>query len=407
MAKLLIVNAALNMGSTGKISEQIGLLAKQKGWEVYMIHGPRYKNPSQLNTIQSVSLFQEKLHGIESLLLDRHGLSSRCSTKKLIEKIKNISPDIIHLHNIHGYYLNYKLLFEYLCEAKIPVVWTLHDCWAMTGHCVHFTMMGCDKWKGGCDSCIQSRTYPISIFWDRSKKNYRQKKVSFTSVNNMVLVPVSFWLADIVKNSFLKKHPINMIHNGIDLSVFKPQKSDFKQKYNIQTKKIILGVAFGWGYRKGLDVFIELSQVLPSDYQVVLVGTNDDLDKKLPVQILSIHRTSNQQELAEIYTAADVFVNPTREEVFGMVNVEALACGTPVVTFKTGGSPESVSEDTGMVVDVDDVSSLKRAVIQMAQTSNENLQKSCRQRALEYFDKNKQYEKYIYLYEQMLKEKNV
>lgn len=223
----------------------------------------------------------------------------------------------------------------------------------------------------------------------------------------MVLVPVSFWLADIVKNSFLKKHPINMIHNGIDLSVFKPQKSDFKQKYNIQTKKIILGVAFGWGYRKGLDVFIELSQILPSDYQVVLVGTNDDLDKKLPVQILSIHRTSNQQELAEIYTAADVFVNPTREEVFGMVNVEALACGTPVVTFKTGGSPESVSEDTGMVVDVDDVSSLKRAVIQMAQTSNENLQKSCRQRALEYFDKNKQYEKYIYLYEQMLKEKNV
>lgn len=403
MAKLLLINSTLNMGSTGVIAEQIGVLAKSKGWEVYMVHGARYKAASQLNAIQSVSLLQEEIHGLESFLLDRHGLSSRFSTKALIRKIKEISPDIIHLHNIHGYYINYQLLFEYLSEANIPVIWTLHDCWPMTGHCSHFYMLGCEKWKVGCERCLQRNTYPKSWFRDRSSKNYLQKKKSFSSVKNMHIVPVSYWLGEVVRDSFLKDIPVHVIHNGIDLSLFKPVMGNFKQKYGIYGKKMILGVAYGWGTRKGLDAFVELSKRLSTDeYQIVLVGTNADIDKKLPKQIVSIHRTFNQKELVEIYTAADVFVNLTREEAFGLVNVEALACGTPVITFKTGGSPETISPDTGIVVEKDNMSSLIDAIEKLTHESKKKYEILCRERAIECFDKNKQYEKYIQLYESVL-----
>lgn len=408
MARLLLVNAALNMGSTGVIAEQIGVLAKSKGWEAYMVHGARYKAASQLNAIQSVSLLQEDIHGLESFLMDRHGLSSRFSTKALIRKIKEISPDIIHLHNIHGYYLNYQLLFEYLSEANIPIVWTLHDCWPMTGHCVYFSLMGCEKWKTGCVDCAQTRTYPKSLFFDRSSKNYFQKKFSFSSVRNMMIVPVSYWLGSLVRDSILKEYPIHVIHNGIDLSLFKPVIGDFRQRHGIHGRKMILGVAFGWGTRKGLDVFVELSKRLsPEEYQIVLVGTNETVDKVLPRQILSIHRTCNQRELVEIYTAADVFVNPTREEAFGLVNVEALACGTPVITFKTGGSPETISPDTGIVVEKDNISSLIGAIEKLTHEPKKKYEDFCRERVIEFFDKNKQYEKYLQLYERLLNRKDV
>ena len=408
MARLLLVNAALNMGSTGVIAEQIGILAKSKGWEAYMVHGARYKAASQLNAIQSVSLLQEEIHGLESFLLDRHGLSSRFSTKALIRKIREISPDIIHLHNIHGYYLNYQLLFEYLSEANIPVVWTLHDCWSMTGHCVYFSLVGCEKWKTGCRDCVQTRTYPRSLFFDRSSKNYFQKRLSFSSVRNMMIVPVSYWLGSLVRDSFLKEYPIHVIHNGIDLSLFKPVIGDFRQRYGIHGKKMILGVAFGWGTRKGLDVFVELSKRLsPEAYQIVLVGTNEAVDKVLPKQVLSIHRTCNQKELVEIYTAADVFVNPTREDNYPTVNMESLACGTPVVTFKTGGSPEAISADTGIVVEKDDLNSLLSAILELTREPKERYEVLCRERAIEFFDKNKQYEKYIQLYERLLNKKGV
>jgi glycosyltransferase involved in cell wall biosynthesis len=289
------------------------------------------------------------MHGLQTRIFDNHGMASKIATKKLIKQIKQINPNIIHLHNIHGYYLNYAILFEYLNELNIPIVWTLHDCWSITGHCTYFSFVGCNKWKSECYSCPQKKSYPTSWFIDRSKENFRLKKKHFTSLSNMTIVPVSNWLSDLIKESYLHKYPIRTIHNGIDLSVFKPSDSEkFKSMYNIQNKFILLGVANKWELRKGLKDFVELSNLLDSDYKIVLVGLSRKQIEQLPDNILGIERTESVEGLAEIYSAGDVFLNPTYEDNFPTTNLEALACGTPVITYETGGSPEAIDESTGI-----------------------------------------------------------
>ena len=251
MPTLLQINSALNKGSTGRIAEQIGVLAMQQGWNVYIAHGARYTNSSKLNTIQVVTKTEEKLHAVESMLFDSHGLNSKNATKKLVEKIKEIKPDIIHLHNIHGYYLNYKVLFEYLSTIDTPIIWTLHDCWTMTGHCAHFDAAGCDKWKTGCHKCQLKGEYPKSILLDRSSRNYNLKKRLFTALKNATIVPVSQWLGNIVKESYLSKHNIKVINNGIDINIFKPTDSkELRNSLNIGDKKVLLGVATAWSEKK-------------------------------------------------------------------------------------------------------------------------------------------------------------
>lgn len=277
-------------------------------------------------------------------------------------------------------------------------MWTLHDCWSFTGQCPHFTMEKCDKWRSGCGGCSQIRSYP-DAFVDRTRFMWRKKQSWFTGVPQMTLVTPSQWLAGLVKQSFLREYPVEVIPNGIDLSVFKPRISSFRERYHISaSKNILLGVAFGWGERKGLDVFLELAKRLDgAKYQIVLVGTDDSVDKQLPESILSIHRTENQQQLVEIYTAADLFVNPTREENYPTVNMESIACGTPVLTFRTGGSPEIVSPDTGSVVDCDDVDSLEKEIVRICQTKPYT-EEQCLNRAAE-FDQFRRFKEYIRLYE--------
>ena len=262
-------------------------------------------------------------------------------------------------------------------------------------------MIKCDKWKTGCYRCPQYKEYPKSLF-DNSKKMYRLKKKLFTGVENMTIVTPSEWLADLVKQSFLKYYPVKVIHNGIDLNIFKPTPSDFKEKYNIpDSKHILLGVAFGWGKRKGLDVFIELAKRLDyNKYQIVLVGTDDITDKQLPTEIISIHRTQNQQELAEIYTAADVFVNPTREENYPTVNMEAIACGTPIITFKTGGSPEIITEKTGVVVDCDDIDAMQKEIKRICEIKPFTKEDCINQAKL--FDMNDRFQEYVDLYKEIV-----
>lgn len=321
------------------------------------------------------------------------------STAKLLREIRRFSPDVIQLHNLHDSYINLHLLFRFLKKRKIRTVWTLHDCWAFTGHCPHFTMAKCDKWKTGCHHCPQYREYPQS-FVDNSRWMYWWKKKWFTGVEDLTIVTPSQWLADLVKESFLKEYPVKVIHNGIDLGIFKPTESDFRQRYGIpEEKAVLLGVAFGWGVRKGLDVFVELARRLdPEKYQIVLVGTDDKTDKLLPENIISIHRTQNQTQLAEIYTAADLFVNPTREENYPTVNMEAIACGTPVLTFRTGGSPEILDEKTGSVVPCDDVDALEQEIHRIC-TENPFSQADCLERAKS-FDMNERFEEYVKLYEE-------
>lgn len=294
--------------------------------------------------------FENLLHRGVSVFSGISGKGSKFGTKALLKQIDIIRPDILHLHNLHGWYINLPMLFDYIKKNNIKTVWTLHDCWGFTAQCSHFTIEKCEKWKTGCYKCPRYRLYPYT-FVDRTDKMWLLKKAWFSGVRNLTIVTPSQWLGNLVKQSFLGEYDVKVINNGINLDAFKPTVSDFREKYGLQNKKIVLGVASSWSDRKGLDVFKTLAQTLDEEYSIVLVGTNDAIDNNLPSNIISIHRTLNQKELAEIYTAADVFFNPTREENFPTVNIEALACGAPVVTFDAGGSAEALDDKTGLVID--------------------------------------------------------
>lgn len=397
MPKIVQINTALNCGSHGRIVEQISCMAAGRGFETTIVHGARYVNNSQFPDIQTTTKYQEKLNGVRSLLFDAHGLGLRCATKSLITKLEAIKPDIVHLHNIHGYYLNYQMLFEYLAKSGVPVVWTLHDCWSMTGHCAQFENYKCDKWKTQCHDCQYLMDwYPKSII-DRSRRNYELKKRCFTLLENMTIVPVSHWLEDVVKQSFLAKYPIKVINNGVDLASFRPSEASAE----ISNKKFtILGVASNWDDDKGVREFVKLSE--NNDYQVIMVGVKDEMKQKLPKRIIAISRTSSQLELAEYYSHADVFVNPTYKDTFPTVNLEALACGTPVITYKTGGSPESVTTETGIVVDKGDFKQLCEAVETVHKNGKQCYSASCRERAVKFYNKDERFKDYIDLYENIL-----
>ncbi len=389
--KIVSINA-VTWGSTGKIMLQISEVAREHGYEAYVCYPKGRHNQKEIeHSIVIGNRFSEDFHLIMDRLTGLNGCFSISATIRLLRCLKKIKPDILHLHNLHNCYINLGLLFQYIKKENIRVIWTLHDCWAFTGHCPYFDMAECYKWKEQCFSCPQYRSYPQS-YVDTSKVLYRWKKTWFTGVKDMTIVTPSQWLADLVKQSFLKEYPVKVIHNGIDLEVFKPTDSNFRKKYQCEEKKVLLGVAFNWGKRKGLDVFIRLAEEL-EEFQFVLVGTDDVVDQQLPANVISIHRTRNQKELAEIYTAADLFVNPTREDNFPTVNMEALACGTPVITFNTGGSPESLDETCGAVVEKDDYDALKRAVIKMTDKSL-SMKAACIKRAIA-FDKNEKFKEYV------------
>ena len=291
------------------------------------------------------------------------------------------------------------MLFEYINKHAIPVIWTFHDCWAFTGQCPYFDIVGCDKWKKGCHHCPQIHVEPKSLFLDTSRFMWNKKRKLFNLPQQMTIVTPSRWLADLTRESFFKNYPIKVINNGINLDVFKPAPSDFREKYNRKDKYILLGVANEWGERKGLDVFIELANRLDDSYQIVLVGTNDNVDKQLPVNIISIHKTYNQKELAEIYTAADLFVNPTREENFPTVNIEALACGLPVITFETGGSVEIIDEYCGQSVKRNDIDVLIKGIADIRNIPYER--DACIRRSKN-FNMSDKFQEYIALYDEIL-----
>lgn len=387
-------------GSTGRIMFQIADIVKTMGDVAYTSasftksrgeHFPDtyYRIGGAVGKTEHITL--AKFTG-------RHGCYSHFATYKLIKKIKQVKPDVIHLHNIHGWYLNWKMLFDFLKKANIPVIWTLHDCWAFTGHCPHFMAIGCDKWKSGCYECDLYKSYP-GCFFDDSRFQYRYKKECFTGVPNLTIVTPSQWLADLVKQSYLKDYDTVVINNGIDLTRFKPRASDFRAKYGFENKILILGVAFDWTPKKGLDDFKRLAEDLPEEYEIVLVGVSDIVATTLPERIISIACTQNQEELAEIYSASDIFVNPTWEDNFPTVNLEALACGTPVVTYKTGGSPESITDRTGRVVPYKDYRALRNAILEM-KDAKKSMAQACMERS-QLFGRDSAYQEYVSLYKKV------
>lgn len=341
--KIVQINTVPN-GSTGSIMMNIHKALLEKGHESYVVWGRGRKSNNE-NEIFMNDKLGVYFHVLYSRITGKTGFASKRSTKKLLKKLDEIKPNIIHLHNIHGYYINIELLFNYIKKNNIKVIWTLHDCWAFTGHCTHFEYFKCDKWKKQCKKCPQKKEYPKSLI-DNTKWCFNKKKELFTGVNNLTIVTPSIWLSNLVKQSFLKKYNIKVINNGIDTSIFKkidPNKIQFKNKYNLESKKIILGVASPFTKKKGFYDFIELSKIIDDKYEIVLVGLSDKQLSNLPNNIIGIKKTSNVNELVEIYNSSYILFNPTYEDTFPTVNMEAIACGIPVLTYDSGGSPESAN----------------------------------------------------------------
>lgn len=397
MPKLFQFNVTSNWGSTGKIAEQIGLVAQAHGWESYIAYG-RDTNPSKNQLVKVGSKLCVFEHYAEGKILDNEGLASRCATRSLLKKLNIIKPDIVHLHNIHDHWMNYRLLLSYLAKKKIPVVWTQHDQWITTGHCC-YNLVGCERWKKECHDCPMSKWYSL----DQSCRNYRLKKKLMAAIPSLTIVPVSEWLADNMRQSHLKGRPIEVIHNGIDINVFKPQSMDVHGRYGIsEGKKIILGVAAEWDARKGLTDFYQLAKRLPAnDYAIVIVGKLKEEKQAVEdgCQIVFVDRTQNALELAQLYSAASVFANPTYQDNYPTTNLEAIACGTPVITYNTGGSPEAVDENTGAVVVQGDVEALAIAIEKF---SAMDCKEACLKRAESLFDNKKCFNAYISLYNKLL-----
>ena len=363
--KILMINVVCGIRSTGRICTDLAMALEKQGHEVKIAYG-RENVPEQFKkyAVKIGSDLDVKLHGIKARLYDGAGFGSRRATIKFIKWIKNYDPDIIHLHNIHGYYINIDVLFNYLKTSNKKIIWTLHDCWSFTGHTVYCDTISCERWISGCSHCPLIKEYPRSLT-DRSYQNWIKKKNIFSEVANMNIITPSEWLGERVKKSFLNNYPVDIIHNGIDTSQFYPRKSDFRKRYAIGDKYILLGVSTSWNEMKGFSDFLKISNLLGQEFQVVLVGLTKRQLKNLPNSILGIERTANIKELAEIYSAADLFLNLSYCENYPTVNLESIACGTPVLTYRTGGSPEIIEEYGGIIVDKGDISAVIEIIHEM------------------------------------------
>lgn len=391
--KVLQINIFGNL-STGKIAVDIYRTLVSKGHQGVVAFA-RNSIPDDVPYIKIGSKFGIYCDGVLTRLTDRAGFYSQNATRKLIEEIKRYNPDVIHLHNLHGYYINVKLLFEFLKQYGKPVVWTLHDCWAFTGHCCYYSMANCERWREGCYNCPQKKSYPSSYLWDNSKDNYRKKKEIFTSLPNLHLVTVSKWLENEVKQSFLQDIPCTTIYNGIDTKTFRYTESNFREEKGLTGKFIILGVASTWDTRKGLEDFLKLADLLTDGYRIVIVGVGKKEQQKLKANMIGIERTNNVQELVEIYSAADVFFNASVEETFGLPTVEAIACGTPSIVYDVTALPEAVTSENGVVVEKNNVSLVYEII------------KKIKNREIEFkmggtsFSKDYYFNKYIELYTEL------
>lgn len=400
--KILQINSVCGIRSTGRIATDIHQMLEDAGHESVIAYGQlEAKNCNR--TIKIGNQNSLYLHGMKTRVFDRHGFGSKNATKEFLKEVDEYKPDLIHLHNIHGYYLHIEELFDYIKENSIPVVWTLHDCWSFTGHCAYFDFADCDKWKTKCYSCPQKHTYPASKFLDQSTKNYFDKKEIFNGVQNLSFVTPSKWLKGLLTESFLSSYDSYVINNGLDLNTFKPTDSDFREKHQVEDKFLMLMVSSEWTKRKGLEYLVELNKSLKDDEKIVLVGLTDELKASLPDSMIKITKTDNVGELAEIYSTADVLLNPTLEDNFPTTNLESLACGTPVITFNTGGSPEAVDLDTGVVIKQGDLTELRSAIDKIKDAGKNFYQEASRNRAVKLYNRDDRYQDYIDLYKKILK----
>ena len=358
--KILMINVVCGIRSTGRICTDLATTLDSQGHEVKIAYG-REKVPEQFDkyAVRIGTDIDVKLHGIRARLFDGCGWGSWTATKKFIAWVKKYDPDVIHIHNIHGYYINIELLFSYLKTCGKRIIWTLHDCWPFTGHSAFCDAANCNKWKTGCFDCPYKRAYPASLI-DRSKQNWENKKIIMSDIPNLMLVTPSEWLKAMIEQSFLAAYPVRVIHNGIDVSQFFQMESDIRVSLRINDKFVLLGVSTAWDDMKGYSDYLKLADILGDNYKIVLVGLTKAQKKKLPANIVGIERTNSIKELSQIYSAADLFLNLSYCENYPTVNLEAIACGTQVLTYDTGGSPESAYG--GIVVERGNLEAVAEAI---------------------------------------------
>lgn len=397
MPILLQINSNAVIGSTGRIADQLGDLAIQNGWVSYIAYG-RHVGKSKSHLIKIGNKVSIGFHFLFSRLFDRHGFGSYFATQRFIRKVKKIKPDIVHLHNIHGYYINVKLLFQYLDEADIPIVWTLHDFWTITGHCAYIPQ-NCTAWKNGCNECKCNNTYPKSII-NNSSDNWKKKRLLFNLPDKIVITPVSEWLSNHIKKSILANHHIHIIYNGIDVSKFSSISDTLtRERYNIENKFILLGVATKWTTENGFDQILDFSKKLDKDEVIILVGVNASQQKELPNNVIGIAETNSLSELVEIYNNADILLNISSTVTFGLVTVEAMACGTPVIVQANTAGEEIITTNTGFIIN--DIIEVLPIIKEVKTKGKSHYSEACRKRAVEMFDKEVKFSEYLNLYEEI------
>ena len=398
--RIVQLNTFCGVKSTGRIAGEIARLVEADGGECLIGYGvPGISEDSERFALKIGTSLERKIHAVMRKLFDAEGYGSYFATKKLISQLKVFQPDLIHMHNLHGCYLNLELLFRFLAKTNIPVVWTLHDCWPFTGHCAYFDFCGCEKWKRECCSCPQQKSYPICIGLDGSSRNYHHKKKLFTKLQNLTFVAPCEWMTTPLRQSFMGKYPVRVIVNGVNLNAFHPFPSDLRERYGLLGKKVCLSVASEWDERKGLRYICAAAKKMGNEYTFVVIGLEDEQMNDLPSNVLGLKRTSSTDELAQWYSTADCLVNPTLEDNMPMVNLEALACGTPVAVFRTGGCPEAVDESCGCVVDQGDTKSLCRAIEWLC-SNKPAMGESCLKRA-RLFDCQATFQAYLSLYKEL------
>ncbi|SFD73589.1 glycosyltransferase [Flavobacterium phragmitis] len=403
MPKLLQISIEVNSGSVGRIAHQIGDTVLANGWSSFITYA-RNNNPTNSEVVRIGSGLDVYCSALKTRIFDNDGFNSKNATKSLTKTIEKIKPDIIHLHHLHGYFVNIEILFNYIKKQDIPVVWTFHDCWSFTGHCAYFDFVNCNKWKTECHTCEQKKEYPKSLFIDRSNQNFIKKKKIFTSIKKMTIVSVSKWLDEKVNESFLKDVNTRVIYNGVDLERFYPKNSRDRidQLYNVEGKYLLLGVASTWDSRKGLLDFIALSKTLDKSFVIILIGLSKTQLKLLPENIIGIERTESQDELCELYSASDLFLNLSVEETFGLTTAEALACGVPTVVYNATACPELITKETGYIIEKGNIVELNKVIEEAKKLGKSYFTNECRKRAVSLFDKNERFMEYYNLYNEIL-----
>lgn len=403
MPKLVQFNPVANWGSTGRLTEDIGDVAMAAGWDSYIAFGRQF-NPSTSHLLRIGGNWSVISHTLKTRFFDRQGFGSYCATSTLLKKFDEIKPDIFQFHNLHGNFLNLPLILRYAIEKNIPIVWSLHDCWSMTGHCTHFVKIGCERWKTECYRCPLKAEYPNSWLFDQSRRNFREKKKLIEAIPQLSIISGSEWLASIAAESYFKGRTIHVIPDGIDTDIFQPRNNGIllRRKLGIEGKFVILATGTGWGEDKGFYDYGKLKKMLSDDYAIVLVGLSPEWLSKIPEGVIGLPRTKTPQELSEYYSMADCVISLSRMESFGLTPVEGYACGTPAIVYDTTALPELITPETGFVAKFLDVEDVKQKVELLKARGKANYSERCHEIAVEKYDRRKCYAEYLKIYNAML-----